>query len=533
MKRILVLIVAFIFFGSLVFAGGSKEAEAEKTEEVVKEVVEQAQPGEPQRGGILRVAIEGEPAGLDTAAQTGTQLMRAVWSTQEYLFDYDESYKIVPQLAERWQWDSAGTIITFYLKKGVQFHNGKEMKAEDVLASWERGREMPISSTKFEQVANMEVVDPYTFKVTLITPTPTFLDIMAGPVGAVPILPADIARNTPAGRMRVEDVIGTGPYKLTEWRKGAFVRLVRFEDYVGDKEQYPDEIHLVPVTEVSARFSGVLAGDYDIALTIPVENYSQVLKSPNVVALKDPVGASHGMFLNHAKAPIGNLKVRQAMLAALDMGEILQAVVGEKSFYSLDSSWVGVEGSVYQTDMGNKLGVYNQKNPEKAKQLLKEAGYNNEPIILMPIIRKDMLNAALVVYEQLKAAGFNAELTPYDNAVVREVRSNPDKWSVYFSGIRNLSNPFSLSWAFNPKGYMHYSNATIDQLWKQLLEEPALEKRVEIWAEIEKIMYEDIPMIKYGSHYEMHVISAKLGGWRSAEDRTSSDLVFYNAWLKE
>ena len=197
MKRIFTICIALLLLVSLAFAGGKKET----AEEGKPEGVETSMPGTPQTGGTLKVAIEGEPGGLDTMAQTGTQMMRAVWSTQECLIEWDENYKIRGELAEKWDWSSDDKVITFHLRKGVPFHNGKEMTAEDVLASWNRAKEMPISSTKFSHVAGMEAVDKYTFRVTLNRPTPTFLEIVAGRVGAIPILPKEIAESVPAGKL--------------------------------------------------------------------------------------------------------------------------------------------------------------------------------------------------------------------------------------------------------------------------------------------------------------------------------------------
>ena len=517
MKRILVIILSFLIMCGVVFASGSET----QAMEIGKKT-----------GGTLRVAIEGEPEGLDTMAQTGTEMMRGVWSSQEYLFDYDDNYKIVPQLAEKWEWDSSRKVITFYLRENVLFHNGKEMTSEDVLASWERGSKMGISSTKFTEVDKMEAPDKYIFKVYLKEPCPTFLEVIAGRVGAVPIFPKEIAESTPAGKMTTDKVIGTGPYKLAEWKKGFYVRLVKFDQYRGNKEQNFDEILLIPVTEMSARLYGVLSGNYDIALTISTENYSEVSKNPNVEALNDSLGLSNGMFLNHAKYPLNNQKIRQALMAALNMEEILLAVGGEKDFFTLNSSWV-TKGSVYQTDIGERMGSYNQKNPEKAKQLLKEAGYNNEPLVILTNTMKIYMDAAIIVSEQLKAGGFNVIITPYDNAVIREVRANPEKWDIYMSSIRNVTDPYPLSMFFNPDGYMHYKNEKIGELWNKMLEDPNIQGRVAIWEEIEKEIYTDIPFIKYGDSFTMHIVSKKIGGWRRGEGQAADDLYFYNAWFKE
>jgi len=487
---------------------------------------------EPKVGGVLRVAIEGEPEGFDTMAQTGTMMAMSVWSSQEYLFYEDDNYKIAPQLAEKWEWDNSGKVITFYLRENVLFHNGKEMTSEDVLASWERGSKMGISCTKFAKVDKMEAPDKYIFKVYLKEPSPTFLEVMAAKVGAVAIFPKEIEESTPAGKMTPDKVIGTGPYKLAEWKKGFYVRLVKFDQYRGNKEQNFDEILLIPVTEMSARLYGVLSGNYDIALTISPENYSQVSKNPNVVALRDSRGLSNGMFLNHSKYPLNNQKIRQALMAALDMEEILLGVGGEKDFFTLNSSWV-IEGSIYNTDIGERIGSYNQKNPEKAKQLLKEAGYNNEPLVLLVNNMKIYMDAAIIISEQLKDGGFNAIITPYDNAVIRDVRANPEKWDIYMSSIRNVTNPYPLSMFFNPDGYMHYKNEKIDELWNKMLVDPTVQGRVAIWEEFEKEIYTDIPFIKYGDSFTMHVVSKKIGGWRKSENQASDDLYFYNAWFKE
>lgn len=237
--------------------------------------------------------------------------------------------------------------------------------------------------------------------------------ILASPIQFAAIYPKDVVES--ASEEGIKEYIGTGPYKMAEWKQDQYVKLERYEDYqpspnastglADAKDVVSDVIYFRVVTDSATRIAGVENGQYDIAEEIPIERYAE-LSEKSGLKLQAESGGTINLFLNTTEGIMANEKIRQAALAALNCDDILLAAYGDPSPYQVNAGWCNPTDKQWGTDAGSEY--YNQNDVEKAKALLAEAGYNNEPIILVTTPDyAEMYNATLVVQEQLKQAGLD------------------------------------------------------------------------------------------------------------------------------
>lgn len=214
-------------------------------------------------GGIFKAALATSPPTLDVSTTTAAATREATLYFMETLITYGEQYDIVPLLAEKWDTSPDGKRVTFSLRQGVKFHNGKEMTSEDVIASFKRHLDVTVRKSSWEMVEGFTAKDKYTVEFTLKYPTMAFLLTMAFPGSYPAIFPKEIIEGKEANKLAVEDFVGTGPYKLAEWRRDVMIRLRRHDEYhtrqgepngvAGGKIPYFDEIQLIPVPEEGVR----------------------------------------------------------------------------------------------------------------------------------------------------------------------------------------------------------------------------------------------------------------------------------------
>ena len=240
--------------------------------------------GAPVQGGTLRAALTASAPTLDPHSGTHLAIREVGLHIFENLLAFDAKFQIVPQLAERWEASADGKVYTFTLRKGVKFHNGREMTAEDVRASVERFRAIAPRRNELDGVAKLEVVSPSMVRMTLNKPDASFLAAIANPICQLAILPKEAVEGRPINKA---DLIGTGPYKFVEWIPDRWVRLARFADYKpegkaeaggfgGARNAYADEIRFVPVPEPGARVAGLQTGEYEFADFLPSASIPQL-----------------------------------------------------------------------------------------------------------------------------------------------------------------------------------------------------------------------------------------------------------------
>ncbi len=294
----------------------------------------------PPKGGAANIAMIGEPQTLDPMASTADLVGTIMQHVYELLYTYDANSNVVPMLAESMPAVSKdGLVYTIALRKGVKFHNGKEMTSADVVASLQRWMEMaPRGKAVAKEVKSLEAKGPNTIVITLNRPYAPLVAHLALSNGFAAIMAKDSIA-TP-----LTQFIGTGPYMFKERKPDQYVQLVRFDGYSarsepasgygGKREALLDELRFIPVPNANTRVEGTLSGQYHFADVLPVESYARLESAPEREArahraFRFPVpGAEHqaGTACQRRLAPGGASVAQQRRHAGrrLRRPEVLQ-----------------------------------------------------------------------------------------------------------------------------------------------------------------------------------------------------------------
>jgi peptide/nickel transport system substrate-binding protein len=472
-----------------------------------------AAPAAPRRGGTLRIAEVGEPLTLDTVATTADLTSIITLPIFEELFAFDSAWKIQPFLAESYTESPDGLTYTFKLRHNVPFHNGKEMTAEDVVASLARwGKVSPRGTSVYKDVESTTAADRYTVVMKLKAPFAPLLSFIALPNGAAAIMPKDIADATGAGNLK--QYIGTGPYRFVEWAPDRYVKLARFDryaarsepanGYAGRREALADEVAFYPVSQVATRIAGVESGDYDIADAINQDAYAQLRKDPRVVPGIVKPGNFLTFFFNKKQGMMTNEKLRQAVEVALNMGPIMQATFGDPQLYSLGPS-VYPRGTPYYSTAGQQW--YDVHDAAKAKALMKEAGYNGEPIRWLTTQQYDyMFKSTTVAAAQLQQVGFKVDMQVLEWAGVLDHRSKPADYDMFTTAHGFVPDP-ALITVFNSAYPGWWDSPEKNKLFDQFNQAPNQSARVRLWGQLQALWYQQAPLVRPGEFYTVVLAS--------------------------
>eukprot|EP01132_Coremiostelium_polycephalum_P014180 gene14180-17239_t len=466
------------------------------------------------KGGVINVATIGEPPTLDAMASTADLVGIVSQHIFETLYTFDENWNPTPLLAASLPEISAdGKIYTIKLRTGVKFHDGTDMDSADVVASLKRWTQI---ASRGKQVAplitSIDAVDASTVRITLNAPHAPLLSLLAFNNAAAIILPSEKQQNP------MTDPVGTGPYKLKERKADQYIQLVRFDGYKspegrengygGARHQYLDEIRFVPVPDANTRVEGAISGQFDYADSLPVEAYDR-LKGQKVTepVLLKPFGWPV-FVLNTAQGLTKNQDMRLAIRAALNVEDMLAAAFGSKDFYALNGSFYPASYS-WASDAGVKDG-YNIGDPEKAATLLKQANYDGKPVRILTSRQYEFhYKMAQVAAEYLKAAGINVDLQVVDWATLTQRRADPALWDIYISHSPFLPEP-ALIGALSTSAPGNWDTPARKVAVDAFNAETDPKKRIALWADVQKVIYAEAPIIKIGDFNALSAKSPKL-----------------------
>jgi peptide/nickel transport system substrate-binding protein len=484
----------------------------------------------PKFGGTLRVGTESEAAILDPHLSTSWIVLRLTMHWMEAPFNQGKKYDIIPELVESYQTSSDFKVWDIKFREGILFHNGKEMTSEDIVASLNRwGKAISWGKVMYRNVEKVEPTGKYSIRITLKGPSSVLPPSMTQRTRCF-IYPKEVVEE--AGLKPVKQMIGTGPYQFVEHKPDRYVKVKRFDKYVarsdpqngfgGKKVAYYDEILFIPVHEPAQRVNMIQGGELDVAYELHTDAYDSLKADPNIDPFLIKSSYIIGVF-NKKKGPLVNEKLRLAVLAALDMEPIMMNVSGSKEFYNLNPS-LHYKDTVWETNAGGEY--YNQANPEKAKKLMKEAGYKGEPIRWLTT--KDysyMYNSTVVATQQLKDVGFNVDLQVRDWATVRQRRVNPDEWEIFTTGNSIQTDPtgqamLNCGWP----GWTCYKE--LDDLMLQLMTQFEYKERFATWEKIQRFFYEHACNIKFGDFYNLFAKQKYIKGYVEMEWP-----YWWNSWM--
>ncbi|MED4239668.1 ABC transporter substrate-binding protein [Priestia megaterium] len=462
-----------------------------------------------KEGGTLNVASQSEPATLDAQITGDSDVKDATRSIYEGLMILDEKGNPKPDLASKVDISDDKKTYTFQLRKGVKFHNGKEMTADDVVASINRWIKLSsLGKTNFSG-AEMTKTNDDTVELHLPSPNVNTLSLLADPIPAAAILPKEVVDN--ASDEGIKDYIGTGPYKVKEWKKNQYLLLEKFKDYSSKgrevkKTPHVDEIKISFVSDESTRISGITTGQFDVALSVASDNAKQVEGSQNA-KVKTSLGGFMGLFYNADKGVFKDINARKAVNAALNSKDILDSSYGSSDYYKLSSSIVNKEYPNYYSTAGKE--EYNQHDKKKAKEYLKKSGYNGEEIRLMASRDyQDQYNTAVVVQQELKDIGMNVKLEVYDWATFSDKMSDTNQWDIYPVDWNARSTIFQGFWTTKGTSV----EKSMDYLNKIKAAPSVKEARGDIDA-IQQYVWDELPFTLIGHKVNINAVSNNAKGY--------------------
>jgi len=482
---------------------------------------------------VLRIATAVRPPTLDTQASPATVTFELALQMFDTLFAYDRNFALIPQLAETAELSEDQLVWRIGLRRGVLFHDGTEMKAEDVKASILRFRQVSPRGGSLDPINDIVVVDDYTIEIHTTTPILRFREYMALEDSYAVIMPAHVLLKADGqikgmGELRVpEDYIGTGPFELVEWIPGERIVMVKSASYHpftglpasgfgGDREALVDKLIFLPTPEKSARWAALKAGEVDIAKDLPTRLYSELVADPELQPIIAEPREKLNLIINTTESsPFHDVLLRRAVQAALDNTAIMEAVTaGRPEFYNVDCGAPWFEEQVWYSDCGCTLGTFNQHDVARAKQLMEEAGYDGEPLILVSNNDYDsMYRASIVVLGQLREAGFNVTLEVYDWPTQSSiVWGSHEGWDLGYTTNGPRFDP--LGWeSYMGPAKVGYDNPEIQRLMAEQANEMDFDKRHAIWMEIQEILQYDVPYIWHGEFKTLQGAASSVEGY--------------------
>jgi len=477
---------------------------------------QQAAPAKPAVGGELRVALESDVVTLDPPMFTDVYSNYVSSQIHETLFQVDHDMKIVPLLAEKLEQPNDTTYL-ITLRKGVKFHNGEELTADDVKYTYARVMD---PATKSPRAANLtdaiespdkiEAVDKYTVKITLKSPFAPFLERMTN--GALQIL--NKKATEAAGADYAHKPVGTGPFKYADWKTGEYVKLERYDDYWGEKAKL-DKVTWRPIPDANTRMAELESGGIDYLMQIPFEEIGRIKQEAKFdVQVVDAINISY-MAYNTQKAPLTDANLRRAINYAFDKKEIT------------DTIYAGL-GTVAVTPLNPSNWAHNPNvepyayNPAKAKELLAQSGYKGEPLELAFNNAAETPRLAERIQSQVKE---NLGIT---------LNLKPMEWGAFLTYIRggDAHQMFLLGWSGNadPDGILYplfhsknfgaagnrafYKNDKVDELLLKAQTTVKQDDRKPLYLEAQDIIIKDAPWAPIRHGINSAALSKKVQGFK-------------------
>ena len=481
----------------------------------------------PRPGGTLKIMHrEDTPQGF---AVHETSTISTVWPSSPCFnnlvyFDPLKSKEsvdsVIGELAEKWSWQDNYRNLVFFLRRDVRWHDGKPFTSRDVKFTFDMVRGAPDAAGKirlnprkdwYANVERIEAPDPYTVVFHLKRPQPSLLMMLASgysPVYAAHVNPADYRTKC----------IGTGPFKVKEWRKGEFIEYVKNPDYFVKGRPYLDGLKYVVIAERGTRVAAMQAGQLDVAFQGETNRSAmeQIKKAvPGMVFTPVAQSVSDNIIMNTKKAPFDNPKVRLAVSYAIDRRGLIQtahqggAVLGGAMLPKPYGVWGMAEKDLLA------LPGYG-KAPEmkaQAKKLLAEAGIApDKPLKVEMAVRAlaVYLDMASYVVNELKQVGIEATLKQVETAQWHPMATRGDyQIGANLTGV-GVDDPdanfYENYGCGSPRNYSLYCNEAVQKMIDQQSQELDPKKRLEMVIAIQKKLEQDAarPVLAQRLDYYAH-----------------------------
>lgn len=442
----------------------------------------------------LVVGASADTTTLDPHCAGNSASVNVLLPVVEQLVRYDADGNLQPWLAESWEilddhsWE-------FHLRKGVKFHNGEEMKASDVVFSFQRATTDYAANVAYIMAMvdpdGLEVVDDYTVIIRTKIPFAPFLYYLPY-IGASVISEKAYTEDEEGAKTHP---VGTGPYVFQEYKKGEYTKYTKFDEYWGG-EVGCDTLTIKPIPDVTTRYIALETGEVDIAIGLTINEVSKIEENEDLTMSTSPTTVFTTLNFNCAKAPFDNETFRQALDYAIDEEGIVEAVFRGSAQYTPGPVTPNTK-YFYDGEPNCRYDV------DKAKELLEESGVDlGQTFEIVTNENQTRIDEATIIQQQLAEVGVNVEIKVMEYAAYNEYITGTDK-DMYFSGWgavgfpepdNNVYGPLHSSGI--PENNTNYLNdPTLDEM---LDKERALEdgeEREQLLYDIQKYIRDVTPYV--------------------------------------
>jgi peptide/nickel transport system substrate-binding protein len=397
-----------------------------------------ASPSVLQAQTTMKVVMHSDVKIVDPIWTTAYIVRNHGYMIYDTLFALDEKGDVKPQMVDTFTESPDKLTYKFTLRDGLLWHDGKPVTAEDCIASIKRwSARDPIGQKLMTFVDAMTADDAKSFTVKLKSPTGLLIFGLGKPSSNVPfMMPKRVAETDP--NTQISEFIGSGPFvlKTDEWKPGDKIVYTKFKDYkprsepasglAGGKVAKIDRVEWLAVSDQQQAVNALLAGEIDM-IEQPSFDLIPLLKSDKAIKLIDynPLGLQYTLRPNHTIKPFDNPKIRQALTYALNQKDFLDAVVGNPDYYKVCKAMF-ICGTPLATEAG--MDGLLESNFKKSQELLKEAGYDGTPVVLLHSTDlQSLTNLAPVAKQLMEKGGFKVDMQSSDwqSVVARRVRKTP------------------------------------------------------------------------------------------------------------
>ena len=440
------------------------------------------QDAEPVYGGSVVVGIQQDIDSLDPHKATAAGTTEILFNIFEGLVKPDENGNLINAIASDYTISEDGLVYTFTLRDGVKFHNGNEVTAEDVKYSLDRVSGLldgtPLVST-LSVITDVAILDEKTVQVTVDSPNPELIYSFTAAI-------------IPAGSGEDENAapIGTGPFSFVSYVPQEGIVLAKNTEYWQEGLPYLDEVTFKIISNVDTAMLDIKGGSVDVCPYLTDSQANELAGEFNIVSA--PSNVVQALFLNCAKGPLADERVRQAICYALDKEAINEFVTGGNGVPISSAMLPTLEE--YYVDLNEMYG--NTANIEMAKQLLTEAGYPDgfDLEITVPSNYDVHVETTEVVAEQLKLAGINVTINPVEWGVWLEETYQGRKYEGTICGITSDMTPGYLLNRFvgdSKKNFVNFNSEKFDETYAKAQECLTLEEKAVYYRELQHILCEE------------------------------------------
>lgn len=474
---------------------------------------DEAEAGEPKHGGILSYGLVGDPPSLDPHVQKGAADATVKNLIYSRLLTWDREMNLVPELAESWEIEDDLNIL-FTLREGVLFHNGAEMTSEDVVFSFERMQDPDLGSSAagaFEGVA-LEAVDTYSVRMTLPSPNAAIFQNLARTDAFV------VNKEWVEGGADLnQEMMGTGPFTYVGREPNVSFEVARFDDYFKAPLPYLDGIKFIPYSDETAKATAIRTGEIDFIDYVPwrqMDEIEQLAADGELKFYSDQQALFMTLYMNSSEPPFNNKLVRQAVSWAID-----REGVGRSIFFGRGRPMTG--SFIPATFLGHDAsldGTYGY-DPEKAKELLAEAGWTDEdgdgileahgvdgvedgtPFevnFLATNLYAMHYSLAELAQANLKSIGIEGTVELVDWPTRTQRRLDVAPWEIQADGLgQTVTDPsFMEAYYHSTRGRwpqaLHFANPEIDELLDAGLTTYDEAERAELYGQVDQIALDEV-----------------------------------------